>query len=161
MRNRRMRAGQWIQVATMASAFGLVGAAVAADYTPAVANDSDATNATARGTNTSSPMGTDSVTSQAARTPGAMGADGGDKASTSDFDTWMGSHAAMHDGRITRAEFMAQMSNRWDRLDTRHQGSLTLDQARSIYGSEQPAAMDNTVSDTMPGGRTPGDIKTQ
>ncbi len=67
----------------------------------------------------------------------------------------------MRDPRIHAADTSGRSSRRLGptppyvsrRPDSHH--------ARSIYGSEQPAAMDNAVSDTVPGGGTPGDVKSQ
>ena len=111
-----MRTRQWIQIAAVAAAVGMTGTAIADDNNHMKMNGSAATN------------------------PGARDANGREIATDSDLtapsqnlDTWMNGYATAHNGRITREEFMGQMSHRWDRLDAQRQGYLTPDQARGIY----------------------------
>jgi len=55
------------------------------------------------------------------------------------FSTWMSDYASQHNGHITRQEFLAQMGERWDQLDTQRQG-LTPDEVQGIFseGSGAP-----------------------
>lgn len=159
MKARRMRARQWIQVATVASAVGLIGTAVAADYDPVKVNDNAAPNAAARDATMNGSMATDSITPPVGHTPETAAGSGMDRMSTPNLDKWMNEHASTHNGRITREEFMAQMSNRWDTLDTQRQGYLTPDQVRSIYGRQQPLRATPADFETASGGMAPGTAK--
>lgn len=112
-----MRTRQWIQIAAVASTVGLTGVALAADNGHMKVNDA-----------TTSPLG---------QTPETAGVGGNDKTATQNLDTWMNGYATAHNGRITREEFMGQMSQRWDTLDAQRSGYLTPDQARGIYMPSQ------------------------
>jgi hypothetical protein len=78
------------------------------------------------------------------------------------FNTWMSDYASQHNGRITREEFLAQMGNRWDRLDAQHQGYLTPDQVEEILVITPEAASASpprTGSDAQPGDMGPGNAR--
>ena len=159
MKARRMRARQWIQVATVASAVGLIGTAVAADYDPVKVNDTAVPNAAAADTNGGASMATDSITPPLGQNSETAGGNRMGRTSTQNFDKWMNENASTHNGRITREEFMAQMSNRWDTLDTQRQGYLTPDQVRSIYGRQQPLGATPSDSETASGDIAPAAVK--
>jgi hypothetical protein len=115
-----MKSGTWVQIAAVALAIGITGTAVAADNSPMRAIDA-----------TTSPLG---------KTPETAGVGSNDQSPNQNFDVWMNKRASMNNNRITRAEFMAQMSDRWDMMDAQHHGYLTPDQTRGIYmpgGSER------------------------
>lgn len=161
MKARRMRARQWIHIATVASAVGLIGTAVAADYDPVKVNDNAAPNAAARDATGSGSMATDAITPPLGHTPKTAAGSGPDRLSTQNLDRWMDEHAGTHNGRITREEFMAQMSNRWDTLDTQRQGYLTPDQVRGIYGRRQPLSVVPAGTETASGDMAADRFKVQ
>ena len=108
-----MRTKQWMKIAALASAMGITGTAFATDTGQMKATDA-----------TASPLG---------QTPETAGVGGNNQTEDQDFDDWMNKYAKAHNGRITREEFMDQMSRRWDTLDARRSGYMTPDQARRIY----------------------------
>ena len=108
-----MRTKQWMKIAALASAIGITGTACATDTSPMKATDA-----------TTSPPG---------QAPEASGVGGNNQTEGQNFDNWMNGYATAHDGRITRQEFMDQMSRRWDTLDAQRSDYMTPDQARRIY----------------------------
>ena len=110
-----MRTKQWMKIAALASAIGVTGTAFAAETMKV----------------------NDAATSSLGQTPETAGVGGNDKTQRENFDGWMNKHATAHNGRITREEFMNQMSRRWDTLDAQRSGYMTPDQARRIYGSSE------------------------
>ena len=108
-----MRTQQRMKIAALASAIGITGTAFATDTSPMKATDA-----------TTSPPG---------QTPETAGVGGNNQTEGQNFDNWMNGYAAAHDGRITRQEFMDQMSRRWDTLDAQRSAYMTPDQARRIY----------------------------
>ena len=118
-----MRTLQWIQIAAMASSFGLVGNAIAAD----------AGDVTRQMQDNGARHMQDNDTHN-----GRMDSVGGSErldnnTNRADFDVWMHDYSGKHNGRITRQEYLDHMGERWDRLDTEHRGYLTPEQARGIY----------------------------
>ncbi len=138
-----------------ASAVGLIGTAVAADDDPVNVNDNAAPNAAASDATGSGSMATDSITPPVGHSPKTAAGSGLDRMSTQNLDKWMNEQASMHNGRITREEFMAQMSNRWDTLDIQRQGYLTPDQVRSVYRRQQPLSATPADFETASGGTAP------
>ncbi len=59
-----------------------------------------------------------------------------DNTSPAGFDAWMNDYSAAHNGRITRQEYMDQMGNRWDRIDSQRRGYMTPDEAHGVYYGE-------------------------
>ena len=134
-----MRARQWTQIAVLASAIGMTapGIAIATDNKPMKSGDA----ATA-------PLG---------QTPATAGVGGNNRTmSFSPLNTWMDEHAASHQGRISREEFMSQMNQRWDTLDAQKRGYLTPDEARGIYSSPSEQAARPALSGNQV---TPGNMK--
>jgi hypothetical protein len=84
-------------------------------------------------------------------------------AAANPLDAWMSDYAAAHNGRITREEFLDQMGNRWDAVDTQRQGYLTPDEARDIFtahpGEAAGATPPRTGADVNPGYMGPGSVK--
>ena len=84
-------------------------------------------------------------------------------AAANPLDAWMSDYAAAHDGRISREEFLDQMGNRWDAIDTEQHGYLSPDQARGIFsahpGEQANATPPRTGADVNPGYMGPGSVK--
>lgn len=99
-------------IAALASTIGVTGAAFAVDGHTKV---------------------TGAATSPPGQTPQTAGVSGNNKTEDESFDGWMNKYATAHNGRITREEFMDQMSRRWDTLDAQRNGYMAPDQARRIY----------------------------
>jgi hypothetical protein len=78
------------------------------------------------------------------------------------FDAWMSDYAAQHNGRISRDEFMSEMGNRWDQLDTRHNG-LTPYEVQEIFVFTPPvnAAPARSGSDVQSGDMGPSNARGQ
>jgi len=78
------------------------------------------------------------------------------------FDARMSDYAAQHNGRISRDEFMSEMGNRWDQLDTRHNG-LTPYEVQEIFVFTPPvnAAPARSGSDVQSGDMSPGSTRAQ
>lgn len=108
-----MRTKQFMKIATLASAIGVTGTAFATD--------------------TSQMKATDAATSPPGQTPETARVGGNNPTESQNFDNWMNRYATTHNGRISREEFMDQMSRRWDTLDAQRSGYMTPDQARRIY----------------------------
>jgi len=117
-----MRTLRWMQIAAMASNFGLVANAIAADAGDATRQMQD--NGTRHMQDNDMHSG---------RMDSSGGSDRMDNTNRADFDTWMHDYSAKHNGRITREEYLDQMGERWDRLDAQHRGYLTPGEARGIY----------------------------
>jgi len=102
----------------------------------ATLNDEGATSAGAT-LNDESATSTGPTTSDEQATPGSTMNDGSTASGTASgsgtFDAWANDYAAQHNGRITRQEFLGEMGNRFDRLDTQHQGYLTPDEVGEIF----------------------------
>jgi len=112
-----MRTKQRMEIAALASAIGVTGTAFA--------------------TETTHMKATDAATSPLGQTPETAGVGGNNKTEGENFDASMDKYASAHNGRITRKEFMNQLSRRWDTLDVQRRGYLTPDQARRIYMSSE------------------------
>ncbi|HXR55200.1 MAG TPA: hypothetical protein VN858_00285 [Casimicrobiaceae bacterium] len=78
------------------------------------------------------------------------------------FDARMSDYAAQHNGRISRDEFMSEMGNRWDQLDTRHNG-LTPYEVQEIFVFTPPenAAPARSGSDVQSGDMGPSNARGQ
>ena len=68
-----------------------------------------------------------------ATTESTMNDRSGTASGSSSFDAWANDYAARHDGHITRQEFLDEMGSRFDRLDSRHQGSLTPYEVEEVF----------------------------
>ena len=112
----------WMQIAVITSVVALNG--------PALAADAGQTTSQIQGT---PPPAMSRSTGTTAKSVG--GSERMDNSSPGGMDAWMTDHAAAHNGRVTRKEFLDQMGNRWDMMDAQRRGYLTPEQARGIYGS--------------------------
>jgi hypothetical protein len=77
------------------------------------------------------------------------------------FDQWASNYAAQHNGRITRQEFLDQMGNRWDVLDTQHRGYLTPQEMQEFFIATpgETTAPPRTGSDAQAGDMGPGSAR--
>jgi hypothetical protein len=77
------------------------------------------------------------------------------------FDQWASDYAAHHNGRITRQEFIDQMGNRWDVLDSQHRGYLTPQEMQEFFIATpgETAAPSRTGSDAQAGDMGPGSTR--
>lgn len=99
--------------------------------------------------------------------PGASGSaatsSGTDRLATTNsenFNQWMSDYAAQHNGQITRQQFLDEMGNRWDVVDTQRQGYLTPGEVREIF-IFQEAAPARTGSDAQAGYMGPANTRAQ
>jgi hypothetical protein len=143
-----MRARHWMQVAALASAIGVSGTALAADASQTVQQMQQ---------NPAATGGAPHAGGAGNRATG--GSERMDNSNPAGFDTWMSGHAASHNGRITREEYLRQMGQRWDAIDAQKHGYLTPDQARGIYWDDQAAKPARSGSEVTPGYNGPGSTK--
>src|SRR6185437_13824219 len=117
LKEQYMRTKQRMEIAAMASAIGVTGRVFA--------------------TETTHVKTTDAATTPLGQTPETAGVGSNNKTEGENFDAWISKHATAHNGRITREEFMNQMSLRWDTLDAQRSGYMTADQVRRISMSSE------------------------
>jgi hypothetical protein len=153
-----------MQIAAVASALGLTGTAIAndADRTPAT-DTSAATmdNGVATSTDANAPSGGAPYGSGSSATS-VSGQERLGNTNSDNFDARMSDYAAQHNGRISRDEFMSEMGNRWDQLDTQHNG-LTPYELQEIFVFTPPAnaAPPRSGSDVQSGDMSPGSTRAQ
>jgi hypothetical protein len=77
------------------------------------------------------------------------------------FDARMSDYAAQHDGRISRDEFMSEMGNRWDQLDTQHNGLTPYEVQEIFVFTPANAAPARSGSDEQSGDMGPSSTRAQ
>lgn len=76
-------------------------------------------------------------------------------------DAWADRHAEQNNGRISREDYMHEMSRRWDAMDPNHRG-LTPAEVGHLYGSVDSAADPvHTGSGMRTGNMRPGTPKAE
>jgi hypothetical protein len=93
------------------------------------AGTSAAIGGTTQGSTMESPK---PATSTGAERSSSGGHDRLANTNSDNFDAWASDYASQHNGRITRQEFLDHMGQRFDQLDTQHQGSLTPSEVEEI-----------------------------
>ncbi len=145
--NRAAELGTSVPGAPLASNEDGVDAGTAAnrDDTPhATTNDESA--APANAATNDEPSTPEAATGSTTKDRSGAGASGTASGSES-FDAWTNDYAARHDGHITRQEFLDEMGNRFDRLDSRHQGYLTPYEVEEVF-IFTPADTTNAAGET-------------
>lgn len=127
-----MRAKQWMQITALAAAIGFAGTTYAA---------------------------TDATTSPLGKTPESTTGANNQSPRLPDLNAWTDQYGTAHNGRITREEFMDEMSQRWDTLDSQRRGYMTPDEVRGIYSTDQANRPARTGSEVTPGYMGPGSSK--
>jgi len=152
-----MRARHWMQIAAVASALGLTGAAMGADAGHTVGQTQNNPNPaveTPQGSTVTAPQSVGGSERMDNTNPAAP------------LDAWMRDYAATHNGRITREEYLNQMEQRWNAADAQHRGYLTQDEIDNAFpahpgNSAQMPSPPRTGSDVEPGNMGPGTVKSQ
>jgi hypothetical protein len=70
------------------------------------------------------------------------------------FSTWMNDQSRMHNGYITRDQYMQEAGRRWDMADTSRRG-LTPAEINQIYGYGSSAAAVTRTPDKVEGNAAP------
>lgn len=70
------------------------------------------------------------------------------------FSTWMTDQSKMHNGYITRDQYMQEAGRRWDMADTSRRG-LTPAEINQIYGYNSSAAAVTQTPDKVEGAAAP------
>ena len=70
------------------------------------------------------------------------------------FSNWMTDQSKMHDGYITRDQYMQEAGRRWDLADKNRKG-LTPAELNQIYGYGSSAAAVTTTPDKIEGNMSP------
>lgn len=136
-----MKTRYLMHVAAMTSAAFLTGNAIAADMSAPA------------------PMHDNAMTA-----PSRVGGANNTNSVVDPLNRWMNDYAASHNGRITREEFMNEMNNRWNAVDSKRQGYLAPEQAQGMFdahpgGMAPTAGLPGTASNVNPGYMGPGSVK--
>ena len=100
---------------------------------------------------------------QAMATANTPRAGGANNTNSRSVDSWMNDYAAAHNGRVTREDFLNEMGERWDAIDTQKRGYLSPSEARAVFGAHpgEPLAKNGAAptQPAQPGYMGPGSVK--
>ncbi len=139
-----MKTRYLMHLAAMTSAAFLAGNAIAADT----------------GMTSTAPMHDNAMTA-----PSRAGGANNTNSVIDPVNRWMNDYAASHNGRITHKEFMNEMNDRWNTMDTQRHGYLTPQEAQGMFDSAHPggmapaAGLPDTAAGVSPGYMGPGSVK--
>lgn len=148
-----MNARQWMKTLTMTAALA-VAPAVALAQGGSLGNNSDTYTLPKARPSADHGYGTGTVSGNVSGDPGS-----GLPLTQSDLDEWMRNESVRGNGRITRRAYLDYMGQRWDAMDTTHQGLTPTEVSRLTGHVDSNAPAPLTGSGQQPGNMGPGNSK--